>query len=203
MKRTILIFSMLLLAGCAEAPAPPPAEPTFVVSQAERTSTNTSPAEAAVPQVLSSDVTASSAEALSSDVAASNTEGFPFEYNGVVIHVGMPAGPILQQLGEPLNYFEAPSCAFDGIDRTYFYSGFELHTFPRGDNDYILTVMFTDDSVETPGGVYLGMCLDEAIAIYGDDYEQNGGQYTYTKGQGALRIMTENGVVVEVSYVLL
>lgn len=187
MKYMILILFILLLAGCAENPEAQSAESALAESQTKPVSTSTSQPEADESPVI----------------AAGNAEGFPFEYKGQIIYVGVSAEPIVRQLGEPQNYFEAPSCAFNGIDKTYFYSGIELHTFPLDDKDYVLAVVFTDDSVETPDGVYLGISAKDAIAILGDGYEENGGQYTYVKGQGSLSVMTENNVVIDLSYHLL
>ena len=43
-----------------------------------------------------------------------------------------------------MSYFEAPSCAFDGIDKTYTYAGFELLTYPKDDKDYVSSVVLKD-----------------------------------------------------------
>lgn len=59
------------------------------------------------------------------------------------------AAPILEKLGEPMEYFEAESCAFEGLDKIYTYSGFELHTYEMKGTDYVASVMFLDDSVST------------------------------------------------------
>jgi hypothetical protein len=184
MKYTLIItiLSLLLLVGCGAAENPS-AEPTFAALPKEFTPEQNpdKPDDLPIPPT-------------------GNPEGFPFIYDGVTIYVGAPAEPVLRQLGEPLNYFEAPSCAFEGIDKTYFFSGIELHTFPMGDNDYVLAVVFTDDSVETPEGVYLGMPVVDALSRLGSGFEQDGGKYTFVEGRGSLGVMTEHGIVVDISY---
>jgi hypothetical protein len=188
MKHLILVLTLLVLAGCSGSHEVPFNEPAFAESAAEIGALDESHNAPVV----------SDAEPVA--IAVGTAEGFPFEYRDLTIHVGVPAEPILEYLGEPLNYFEAPSCAFEGIDRTYFYSGIELHTFPMGDNEYVLAVRFTDDSVETLEGVYLGMTAEEALELLGGGYEENGGLYTYTRGRGSLGVMTEHGIIVDLSY---
>ena len=48
---------------------------------------------------------------------ATEPKGYVFEYNGVKIGMDMEAAPIIAALGEPSSYFEAPSCAFEGLDK--------------------------------------------------------------------------------------
>ena len=52
-------------------------------------------------------------------------------------------------LGEPMHYFEAPSCAFEGMDKIYSYSGFEFTTYTKDNVDYIASIVFLDDTVTT------------------------------------------------------
>ena len=42
------------------------------------------------------------------------SKGYVFEYNDTVIAMNEKAEPILEKLGEPVDYFEAESCAFEG-----------------------------------------------------------------------------------------
>ena len=126
--------------------------------------------------------------------------GFEFDSGGVTVRMGDAAADVVDSFGEPLNYFEAPSCAFDGIDRIYYYRGFEVYTFPVDGVDFISSVNLTDDSVETREGVYLGMSLDDMTAAYGDGFAQNLGQYTYTLGDSSLSFLVENGVLVSITY---
>ena len=126
--------------------------------------------------------------------------GFVFLVNGVTIRMGAPVIPVVQALGEPIDRFEAPSCAFDGIDRIYFYRGFELFTYPAGDEDFVLSVSLTDDSVTTTAGVYLGMTYEDMTAAHGDNYTQNLGQYTYTEGDSSLSFIIEDGGITAIIY---
>lgn len=126
--------------------------------------------------------------------------GYFFEYKGVQIAIEAPSAPVLKALGEPMNYFEAPSCAFEGMDKIYTYSGFEFQTYTKGDKDYISSIYFLDDSVTTPEGIGLNAALEDITKAYGTDYQQSFSQYTYTKGKCNLSFILENNEVVSVQY---
>jgi len=185
---TVLIAG--LIAGCAGNPKKLSAEQTFAESQPEAGPANN-------PQLGSAD-----ANSKSPVISVGNAEGFPFEYRGQIIYVGMPAGPIIDQLGEPRSVFVERSCAFEGEgnDKTYIYSGIDMQTFQLGDNDYVLAVVLRDDSVETPEGLYIGMAEEDALALLSEAYEEDGGIYTYTKGRGTLKVGTEMGEVKSLAY---
>ena len=71
--------------------------------------------------------------------------GFVFTYNGVDVRVDAAAADIVDKLGT-YSYFEAPSCAFNGLDKIYTYTSFEIDTYPVGDADYISAIVFKDDT---------------------------------------------------------
>ncbi|MCL1830027.1 MAG: hypothetical protein FWG21_01200, partial [Oscillospiraceae bacterium] len=60
-------------------------------------------------------------------------EVYLFRYMGFDIAIDDDMEDIIAVLGEPLSYFEATSCAFDGLDKTYTYSGFDIVTRPEGE----------------------------------------------------------------------
>ena len=190
MKYFILVLTTLLLAGCAGNQKKLSAEQTFAESQPEVSSTNNH--EPSITEATSE----------SPVILIGNAEGFPFEYRGQIIYVGMPAEPIIEQLGEPRRIFIEKSCAFEGEgnDKTYIYSEIELQTFQLGDKDYVLAVILNDDSVKTPEGLYIGMAADDALAILGEDYKEDGGIYTFTKGRGSFMVGTKMGEVKNLYY---
>jgi len=134
------------------------------------------------------------------DAVTDTPSSFLFKAGGVAISMGEPAAPVVDALGEPQSCFEAPSCAFDGIDRIYYYSGFELYTYPVNGEDFVLSVNLTDDSVTTFEGIYLGMSYDNMLAAYGDDYAQSGEQYTYTRGDSTLSFLIDGDAIVVITY---
>ena len=50
----------------------------------------------------------------------------PKNQETILLYPGMEPSSAIEQLGEPLSYYEAPSCALAGMDQIYTYSGFEL-----------------------------------------------------------------------------
>ncbi len=130
----------------------------------------------------------------------SQEQDYVFEYNGITINLNSNAEPIIKELGEPMEYFEAESCAFQGLDKTYYYNGFELTTYPNGDDDYISSIYFRDDSVSTPEGIYIGSSAEDVLEAYGNEYTGGENTYIYTKGDTSLTFIVENGEVVSITY---
>ncbi len=127
-------------------------------------------------------------------------EGFSFEYGKTVIPMNVDAAPIVKALGDPVEYFEAASCAFQGLDKQYYYQSFELGTYPQGGRDFVSYVNFQDDTVSTAQGIYLGSSLEELLAAYGEDYTQEGTAYVYKKGESKLTFLVEEDTVVQITY---
>jgi hypothetical protein len=127
-------------------------------------------------------------------------EGFTFVYDRTVIPMNVDAAPIVEALGEPVDYFEAASCAFQGLDKQYYYNGFELGTYPKGTQDFVSYVNIQDDTVSTDQGIALGSTLEELLAAYGEDYTQKGTSYVYKKGETKLTFIVEEGTVTQITY---
>ena len=130
-------------------------------------------------------------------------EGFTFATQGVTIHMDQNMAEVLEQLGEPLGIFEAPSCAFDGIDRIFSFPGVQIHTYPDGDLDFVHTISIRDDSVTTMEGIYLGSSWEAVLAAYGSDYEQEFGMFTFTRGRTTLSFFIEDDIVIGITYELI
>lgn len=148
---------------------------------------------------------AESTEAATKAEAAEETpseeECFSFTYKGVKIPVNAPADDILKALGEPKSYTEEASCAFQGLDKTYYYGNFYLQTYPVDDQDYVYSMWFVDDSVATEEGLCIGMPQEEVEKILGTDAFDGSNVYSVTKGRSTLMVIIENGAVSSVQYV--
>lgn len=125
-----------------------------------------------------------------------------FEYNDVKIYMNDEAKPILDKLGEPMSYFESPSCAFQGMDRIYSYSGFDIYTYTDGDDgpEYIFTVAFMSDAVSTTEGISIGDKVDKVVSQYGEDYKESSNQYVYSDQNSKLSFLIESGEVTAIEY---
>lgn len=128
------------------------------------------------------------------------TDGYVFNYNGTKIAMHAEAAPIIAALGEAKTYTEEASCAFTGLDKTYYYGSFYVQTYPIGDKDYIFGVWFADDSVATDEGVYVGMSQADVEAAYGADSFNGTNAYIMTKGKSTLTVILKDGTVSSVQY---
>lgn len=127
-------------------------------------------------------------------------ENFSFTYNGTKIMLDAEAAPIIDALGEPRSYTEEPSCAFDGMDKTYYYGSFYLSTYPLDGKDYVYSIWFADDSVATNDGIRIGTAKAQVEAICGADYFNGTNAYTQTHGNTKLTILMEDGMVSSIQY---
>ena len=127
---------------------------------------------------------------------ADNANVFSYTINGVEIVPGEDFAGALSELGEPVGFNEAASCYFDGMDKQYFYDGFEIKTYPVGDKDYIQDICVSVDTYSTPEGITIGSSLDEVVAAYGEDYEKTGKMYNYfvTEDKYMYFFVTNDGV---------
>jgi hypothetical protein len=126
---------------------------------------------------------------------------FVFTADRTEIVPGGDFASVLAALGEPSDVFEAPSCAFEGVDRIYYYPGFVINTFPDRGKDRVLSVYFTDDSAETQEGAYLGMSYEDLISVYGEGFSnETGDMITFVKGETSLAVLVEDELVRDISY---
>lgn len=132
--------------------------------------------------------------------AAANSKFVPV-YKDCRLPMNAEFAPLLDFLGEPDSYFEAASCAFDGLDKTYTYAGLEIITYPNGDKDFISSVRILDNSVSTPEGITIGSTREEVAAACGEDFEEIGSQYVYEDGDATLNILFENDAAISVEYI--
>lgn len=129
--------------------------------------------------------------------AETQTDGFSFLYKDTEIPMNAPAESILTALGNPKTCTEAPSCAFDGMDKTYFYGSFYLTTYPAEDGDRIQGLWFADDTVVTPAGITIGSGRVEVEAAYGT-FE--GDSCVLEKGTSRLTILLTGDTVTGIRY---
>lgn len=127
-------------------------------------------------------------------------KGYVFELDGISMTTDIDAAKIVEKLGEPVKYFEAASCAFQGLDKMYTYSHIEIDTYPEGDTDKILSIIFLDDMVSTKEGVYIGMTQADMEKAYGTDYEKKNDMYIYSKDGMKLTFLMKDAAISSISY---
>lgn len=134
------------------------------------------------------------------DGTGEEDDKFSFVYNDVKIIPGDDMAPILATLGEPTKYYEAASCAFNGLDKMYTWGSVQINTYPDGDKDRVLSIILLDDANLTPEGVTIGSGREAVIAAYGNNYEGGETALTYSKGGTELKFLMRDGCVTSVQY---
>ena len=123
-----------------------------------------------------------------SDKGGASDGGYSFTSGSTKIEMGADASKVIEGLGEADEYFESESCAFEGLDKVYTYPGFKLNTYPDGDKDYVLSVVFMDDTVSTDKGISIGSTKDEVTDAYGEASEESAAKLVYESGDTELAI---------------
>lgn len=157
-----------------------------------------------IPKEMSSDEKNEEEENINEGDKVLSQSGYMFKTDGIsgsiLLTADMEAAPVINALGEPENYFEAPSCAFMGVDKIYTYSHFEIDTYPDGGTDKISMILFLDDLVATPEGICIGMTIDDVKRVYGNGYEEINGACVYKKNNTKLTFLVKNGEISSIEY---
>lgn len=125
---------------------------------------------------------------------------YVFQFGDAELSIDQDMAEVLAALGEPKSYFEAASCAFEGLDKTYTYSGFVITSRPDGEKDFVNSIILTDDSVTTPEGLYLGCTAADVTAAYGESADATDTFIPYAKGNTALNFILSEGKVISIEY---
>lgn len=127
-------------------------------------------------------------------------ESYVFSYNGTEIAMNANAADILAALGEAKSYTEETSCAFTGLDKTYYYGSFYMQTYPVEDQDFVYSLWLVDDSVTTPEGIYIGASQAEVENVYGSEGYNGSNAYIMICGDSKLTIILTDGAVSSIQY---
>ncbi len=193
----LLMVAILVLSGCSSSDKENAGSPDNG-SQAQNSSSENSSQNAG--NTASNAGNDNSAQNAGAQEEKFEMKGYIFDANGVKLAVDMPMSEALKSLPEANSYFEATSCAFEGLDKTYTYPHFEIVTYPKGEKDYISTIYLFDDILSTPEGIYIGSSKADMESVYGTDYTQNGEEYIYTKDGMELRIILKAGNIISITY---
>lgn len=123
-----------------------------------------------------------------------------FTYDGMEISVNEDIESVVNKLGEPIAYYEAASCAFEGMDKFYTYSSFQLDTYPKDGKDMVASIYFKDDLVKTTEGISLYMTKADMIQAYGEATTVNDNEYIYEKGNGCLYFILDGDEIISIEY---
>ena len=118
---------------------------------------------------------------------------FAFTFEGVELVPGKSFDASV--LPEAQSVFTVPSCAQQGTDNLYNYGTIEVTAYNGGDGEVVYSIFFIDANITTNEGLALGDTKDKVIELYGEDYTDNGSEFTYRKGDTLLVIIFQNDVV--------
>ena len=130
-----------------------------------------------------------------------SADGYEFVSAGTTITMNKEAKEIIAKLGTYKDYYETASCAFDGLDKQYFYEGFQVDTYPMDGVDYISMVYIEKENIPTKEGVKVGDTADKVKETYGTEYKEDMGSYIYTSGKSQLKFYLESNVVSAIEYI--
>ena len=141
-----------------------------------------------------------------SDTSASAAapSGYFLTINNYQLAVDQPIENVTSAMGQEESYFEAPACAFDGVEKTYTYNNgaVEVRTYTNSEGkDFVNFVVLKNDLVSTDEGLSVGDKVDKVKECYGEDYKDNNGSFEYAKGNMKLLIVIEEDTVVSIQYI--
>lgn len=115
-----------------------------------------------------------------------------YVYKGFSFGIFDKAETVMEAIGEPMDSFTSPSCAYQGEDYFYYYDGLEL-TVNDIDGEMLITgITLADDTVETPQGLRLGMDVEKALELMAMDYTESNGVYSFVSGETKLLLQTDS-----------
>lgn len=106
-------------------------------------------------------------------------------------------GAALPELGDYIDYSEAPSCVHEGMDKVYTYNGYSVTTSPDAKgNEYVSEVAILSDTVSMNDGITIGVSKDTIVSALGDEFTEAFGVMTYeTKNATVSVILDESSNV--------
>lgn len=129
-----------------------------------------------------------------------NDDPYFFASNGVEIRIMDEAEAVLSALGDPMQTFEADSCAFQGKDYFYYYDGFQLMVNDVDGVKRITSITMVDDTVKAPQGIGIGSKEEDIAPAFGEDYTSASSMYVYRHDTTSLQISVLNGKVSAMVY---
>ena len=98
--------------------------------------------------------------------------------NGTEVTGDTAVDDVLELLGEGYEYYEAISCVYEGMDKTYTYPDCVLYTYPDGAVDHLMELYCTGGDVSAQG-ITFGSSRDAVVETFGDGYVEEGSLLSY------------------------
>lgn len=132
------------------------------------------------------------------DDSVAKEEGFMISVEGIDLYTDISLVESVELISEDYSYFEATSCAHDGIDKIYTYRDYVATFYEVNGEDLLFSVVLKNDLIETKDGVYIGMDYDSVVSIYGDDFTSTENAITFIKGDSLLYFIFSDDVVTSI-----
>ena len=133
-------------------------------------------------------------------VSISELSKYYYEYEHQKIYIAQKIEEAVEILGGNYEYFEAPSCASDGIDMFYYYQNFTVMANEINGEKLVAQIYFKNDTVATPEGIRITSSYADVVNQYGTDYDMNGTALEYSDGNTLLVIDVKDGKVAAIEY---
>ncbi len=130
-------------------------------------------------------------------------KGYAFESSGTAIEINSKVETYTNKFGEPKGgYYEAKSCAFEGLDKFWYYDGFTIQAYQKDGADLVYSVTLTDDTEKTKEGVKIGDTKDKMTSVYGSSFKADGTMCSYEAGNMKLEFNIKDDVIISIAYML-
>ncbi len=137
-------------------------------------------------------------EANAGDSASAVVKGYTWEVDGVELYIDAAPADTVEKIEEEAQYFESPSCAYEGTDKIYTYNNYVV-TFYEGDGfDGISLITLTSDLVSTAEGICIGSSYDDVVAAYGESDSDSDKLVSYEKDGTEMRFVINEGSVISI-----
>ena len=108
-----------------------------------------------------------------------------------------------KDLGEPTAYFEAASCAIQGLDKDYTYGSILVKTEDDGKTERIVGLTILDDGAATNMGVTIGDSRDKVVGVHGAPSNESETALVYSAGEGVIaKFLLRDGSVTSIVYTI-
>ncbi len=119
--------------------------------------------------------------------------------DAVFITIGATKEDTIEQIEEVPEYFEAPSCAYEGTEYIYTYDNYTITCYEE-DGQKISSILITSDLINTTEGVTIGDTMERVTSIYGEPGEETNRFLEYEVKDILLRIIFEEETVVSIEF---
>ena len=129
---------------------------------------------------------------------------YVFLRDGESIAPGESASAI-RRLGQYKSRRAVGSCAGVGEDVLYVYDGFRVTVYGEDGNGggHIQMIEFTNDTVSTAEGIFVGADVESVVHAYGAEYSEVGEGMRYVGKNCILQFSVRDGTVTSIKYIAL